>query len=260
MISPRTSTMMRSAWANTASMSCSVNSTPSPRSRAMRVHQLHQLRALLGRHAGGRLVHQQQLGRAGERDGQLHALDVAVGQLARRTVGVGGHADAVEQRKRLVAVEAARIGPPRPRAAVPADQRHLHVLDHRHGHEGLRHLEGAPDAQAPDAARRQAGDVLAGQHHAAAVGRELAAHHVEERRLAGAVGADDGEQLAGLDRERDVARGHHAAERFVQPLDASRLMPAPLRGSEAWRRPSRAACAGAARRRRCRAARPARWR
>ena len=58
---PRASTMMRSAWANTTSMLCSVKSTPMPRSTHQPLGQRHQLVALARRHAGGRLVHQQQL-------------------------------------------------------------------------------------------------------------------------------------------------------------------------------------------------------
>ena len=54
----------------------------------------------------------------------------------------------------------------------------------------------------------------------AAVGPELAADHVEDRRLAGAVRADEGQHLAALDREGHVARRHHAAERFAQALHA----------------------------------------
>ena len=52
------------------------------------------------------------------------------------------------------------------------------------------------------AARRQAGDVLAGEAHAAAIGRVAAGQHVEAGRLAGAVRAHDPRQLALLERER----------------------------------------------------------
>jgi hypothetical protein len=42
--------------------------------------QRHQPDAFLRRHAGGGLVHQQQLGVIGERDGELDALEVAIGE------------------------------------------------------------------------------------------------------------------------------------------------------------------------------------
>src|SRR5215471_15569288 len=120
-----------------------------------------------------------------------------------------------------------------------ADERHLHVLGHRHGHEGLRYLERASDAQPPDAARGETGDVLAGQYHAAAVWLELASHHVEDRRLAGAVWADHRQQRARLERERDVARGDDAAERLRQGLGAEEAhgpLPTLARAASAPRR------------------------
>ena len=55
---------------------------------------------------------------------------------------------------------APRARPPEsPGLAVMREQRHLHVLAHRHRGEGRGDLEGAADAQAPDRARRQPGDV-----------------------------------------------------------------------------------------------------
>ena len=68
--------------------------------------------------------------------------------------------------------------------------------------------------------------------HDAGVGRELAVQHVEAGALAGAVGADQGQQLAGVDGEGDVGDRLHAAERLVQAFDlqhrtsCARLAPA----------------------------------
>ena len=197
-------------------MSCSVKSTPMPRSRAMPAVSCISWARSLRRHAGGRLVHQQQLGRAGERDGELHALDVAIGQLAAGPVGVGGHADALEQRQRLLAIEAGRVGPPGARAAVAADQRHLHVLGHGHGHERLRHLEGAADAEAPDAARRQAGDVVCRR---ARRGRCRAASWpptmLKMVDLPAPLGPMTASSLPASTANVTSLRGHHAAERFA---------------------------------------------
>ena len=68
----------------------------------------------------------------------------------------------VQESERLVAVEAPRGRASSARvAAAMADQRHLHVLGHRHGQEGLRDLEGAPDPAPEPLARRERGDVLA---------------------------------------------------------------------------------------------------
>ena len=49
------------------------------------------------------------------------------------------------------------------------------------------------------------------------VGPEMAGDEVEEGRLAGAIGADDGMGFAGLEVERDVARGDEAGEGLPQP-------------------------------------------
>ena len=50
----------------------------------------------------------------------------------------------------------------------------------------------------------------------AAVGRDLAGDQVEQRGLAGAVGADDQPPLARLDDEIDVGGDAQAAERFAE--------------------------------------------
>ena len=57
----------------------------------------HQLDALARRHAGGRLVHQQQLRLVGERHRELEPLEVAIGELAAGPLGIAAHADEIEQ-------------------------------------------------------------------------------------------------------------------------------------------------------------------
>ena len=73
--------------------------------------QPHQGDALARRHAGGRLVHQQQFGLVGERDGKLEPLEVAIGKLAAGPIRLAAHADQLEQRPASRASNAA----PRPR-------------------------------------------------------------------------------------------------------------------------------------------------
>ena len=60
--------------------------------------QLHQGDALLGRHPGGRLVHQQQSRLVGERHRKLDALQVTVGQHAAGTLALVEHADLGQER------------------------------------------------------------------------------------------------------------------------------------------------------------------
>jgi hypothetical protein len=65
-------------------------------------------------------------------------------------------------------------------------------------------------------------DVLVEQGDRAAVGGQLAGDQVEERGLAGAVGADDEPALAGLDEQVDVGRDTQPAERLRQLADRQR--------------------------------------
>ena len=62
----------------------------------------HQFDALARRHAGGRLVHQQQLRLVGERDRQLQPLEIAIGEFAAGPLGIAAHADEFEQAAGLV--------------------------------------------------------------------------------------------------------------------------------------------------------------
>ena len=54
------------------------------------------------------------------------------------------------------------------------------------------------------------------------VGRDLAGDEIEQRGLAGAVGADDQAPLARLDREVDIGGDAQAAERLAQVIDGER--------------------------------------
>ncbi len=123
------------------------------------LRQRHQLVALARRHAGRRLVHQQQLRCVRHRDRELHALDVAVREHAGRPVGLRLHADLIEQVERVVASMVGSTTEERPDPLVGRQQRHLHVLDDRQRRERLGDLERAADAEPPDVARLQADEL-----------------------------------------------------------------------------------------------------
>ena len=72
------------------------------------------------------------------------------------------------------------------------------------------------------AARGGARQLLAEQRDRAAIGPHLAGDQVEERGLAGAVGADDEAAFAGLDAQADRAGDAQAAEGFVEIADDQR--------------------------------------
>ena len=70
---------MRSAWPKTASMSCSVNSTPIERSRAIRVTKfISAARSLGAMPAAGSSI-SSSLGSLASATGKFEALDVAIG-------------------------------------------------------------------------------------------------------------------------------------------------------------------------------------
>ena len=147
---------MRCAVENTTPMSCSVKSSVSPRSVAMRRKQRHRVARLGRRHAGGRLVEQQQLGPAGEGDAELELLLVAVRQRAAGERSLVEQVDVAQQGLRLVAEQVFGARPQVAAAAAVGDDRRLHVLEHRELGEDVGALERAPDAERAQAVRREA--------------------------------------------------------------------------------------------------------
>src|SRR5207248_11748323 len=83
-------------------------------------------------------------------------------------------------------------------------------------------LIGAGEAEMGASAAGDAGDVAAEQVHRAAVGLQLAGDQVEQRRLAGAVRADDQPPLAGLDAEPDPGGDAQPAKRLFEAADFER--------------------------------------
>src|SRR5262249_48749726 len=73
---------------------------------------------------------------------------------------------------------------------------------------------------ARDAIGRQPGDVFTVQQDLSAGGPNHPGEAVEEGRLAGAVGADDGADLAAPYSDADVVQGGEAAEAHAEPLGA----------------------------------------
>src|SRR5437870_3543020 len=74
-----------------------------------------------------------------------------------------------------------------------------------------------------DRMRRLARDVLAGEHDAAARRLVDAGQHVEEGRLAGAVGPDQADDRPLRDREVDVVYGDEAAELLPNHLGCQQI-------------------------------------
>ncbi len=171
-------------------------------------------RLRLSRGQGRRgLVEDDDTGVAREGAHDLEVLPVADAEALDGGVPVDGGSDRARHR--------VRPGP-RSRAIQPAERLHglraeHHVLERgqrrREREVLLHHAHGAPEGPGE---RRPKGA------HRALVGWEQSRGDPEQRRLAGAVLADDGVDLPDLERQRDVVDGEHRAEALADPLDGER--------------------------------------
>src|SRR5581483_8002143 len=162
---------------------------------------------LVGRTAGGFELAQ--------RAGDVHALLLAAGQLAIEAVAEIGEIEGGERRvgdgagARGDAVEARHRG---------AEADHLDDEEGEGERGRLRHHRPASG----EVGGAPGGEAAAIEEHVAGCGPQLAGQHLEERRLAGAVGADDGrhparqnggvhvrEQMPAAPRDGDGARLQH---------------------------------------------------
>jgi hypothetical protein len=96
-------------------------------------------------------------------------------------------------------------------ALVEEEAAHLQVLGHRQRREHAPALGRDGDALAHDVVRGQVGDVPAVQQDVAAAGARAAAHRHQQRGLAGAVGADQRDDLALVDVQADLVDGADGA-------------------------------------------------
>ena len=218
---PRSSTMARSTSGITISMTCSTISTVTPVSRTLRTSSTPVL-ASTGVRPGEHLVQQQQFRLGRQRAGDFEPALFGRHQIAGEHVGARGQTAKLQHLMRLAAGVAHHGG---------ADQRaDDDVVDHGHGLKTLHDLEGTADPALAAFGRRQRGDVFAVEDDRALRRRQHARDQVEQRRLAGAVRADQADDFAAPDRDRDVAVGNQAAEALPDTA-----------GFEEWRRRHRAA-------------------
>ena len=147
-----------------------------------------------GVHAGGRLVHDQQLGLGGERPGDEHPALLAAGERGDRVLQPVGEADG-----RHGVGDGAAVGGAQPAEQAepgqPADGDDL-AHGRRHGAADRVPLRDVADA----AALAQPADGGAEHAHLAGQHRGQAEQAPGERGLARAVGAEDGDGLAGARR------------------------------------------------------------
>ena len=98
-----------------------------------------------------------------------------------------------------------------------------HVLDRRQPGEQADALQRAGDPEPGELVRANPVQHGLAEPHAAGVGAHEAADDVEQRRLARAVGADDADDLAGRDRQRDVVERRQAAEAHRETVHPQHL-------------------------------------
>src|SRR5947207_275522 len=164
----------------------------------------------------------------------ISATDSIVGPLAQVDV-----ADA------LVALDLLQhLGRPPPPAAIAEAEfgRDVQVLEHAQLLEDARHLELDAHPEPRDAERVPSRDLPAPEAHRPRVGSHAAAEDPEERRLAGAVGADQAAQLTRVDGQVEVDRSQSAellrqAAHFEDRLRHARPRVRTRRGQPAGRRP-----------------------
>src|ERR1051325_1941403 len=182
---------------------------------ADRLEELDRLDPLPGTHACERLVQEQEARRGGEREPDLEAPLLAVGELGHRRVAPRAEVDELERLPDpLVESLDPAQAPQQVEAELAAQRRERRdgqVLAHRQAVEELVHLVALGEAELAHIGDAHAGDVAAPEHDLPRGRRHLAGEHPEERRLAGAVGSDDAAALPGAHREVDRFVRRHAA-------------------------------------------------
>ena len=144
---------------NTTSMSCSVNSSVSLRSAAMRSSRRIASRVSAADMPAVGSSSSSSFGSLASAMPSSSCFWLPCESESADRVGLAGEAERGEQRVRFVAVEAFGAAPEIARLAAMRDQRGLHVLEHRELAEDIGVLERAADAHAADRVRRRAGDV-----------------------------------------------------------------------------------------------------
>ena len=177
---------------------------------AERREEPHDLLHDEGRQAERRLVAQEQPRPAHQRAADGEHLLLAARQRAREL-----RAPPVQHGKQAIGLLHARVEPaPEVAAAGQSVAAQLEVVEHGEVGEDAPPLRHQRDTRAEDRLGRLAGHVAPLERHAARGRRHEPGDGAEQRRLARAVGADEGHQLARAHLEGDVAeRGDGAVAR-----------------------------------------------
>ena len=165
-------------------------------------------------HRRGRLVEHEQAPLVHERAGDRRRPALPDRRLVDGPRDVDLDAELREHRPRAT-VDAAPVDRAGPAGTAAAQEE---VLGHRLRTDEVQLLVDHRDAVLQRDVRRAQHDLLAVERDRARVGLDHAAEHPDERALAGAVGADETEDLAGADGEVRRADGLDAAEALAHAL------------------------------------------
>ena len=171
------------------------------------------------RQAERRLVEQEEAGPRHERAGDRHHLLLAARER------LGQLMAALAQHRELLVLLLERLGDGG--AVGLGVGAHPQIFFDGHGAEQLAPLRHLGEARAHDGRRGQAADGAAVIADCAARRRHQAHHGVEQGRLAGAVGADQRDDLAGRDGQRYLAQHRRAAIAARHALELKQRAHAP---------------------------------
>ena len=167
------------------------------------------------REPGHGLVGDQELRLRRHGAGELELAHLHLREIARKLAGLACKRDELQQLG-AAGIELGR----RQRGARPridgVEQRHAQVFRDRQGRERARQLEAARHAAARALVGEQPVHHLAVEAHRAGLVGERAADAIDQGRLAGAVGTDQADALAGGDGKIDAVERDEAAETFAQ--------------------------------------------
>src|SRR5262249_55465977 len=194
---------------------------------------------LCGAHPANGFVEQQQFRIGDDGHADLKQRDVAVGQRAGGARGERSEPDLVQRALDLLACLAVTAGgAQRVEKTLLRLRGDPQVLGNAQPRKHALDLQGALNPEPADLVRLEPGDVAAAEKNPAAMGGEEARDQVEQRRLAGAVGADDRVQRPGSEAQADPIDRGEPAEAFGQSIETEdRLAHGSVRNSYSAGRP-----------------------
>src|SRR5437667_1288820 len=193
---------------------------PEPDPPRGRDQRLHDRRLVRGAHPRCRLVEEDDLRSQGECGRHVEELLVSLRQLPRQRVTLVAEAEQLGHLERGL-LHLAIPGERGEQAAASPQSRHaggLQGLEDRQVGKDLDELERPGHAETRQAHRADAADLTVLEAHAARAWSRDAGAEVDERRLAGAVGPDDRDELARVDPEAHAVEGTELSVEFSEPL------------------------------------------